>query len=129
MNHASFELCPCVLVDTLLCPYLKLKLGIAPLQIAMLQHGGGQSYAVGKKRSRADGGDCEAKVVPRPSKVRAMLAMRACRGSIMIGTALSHGQMQQTVARLADLDSPWNCPHGRPTMRHICSVLQKAAPP
>jgi DNA mismatch repair protein PMS2 len=87
----------------------------------MLQDGGGQSYVVGKKRSKPDGGQV-AQAVPRPSKVRAMLAMRACRGSIMIGKALSRAQMQQTVARLADLDSPWNCPHGRPTMRHVCGL-------
>jgi hypothetical protein len=90
-------------------------------QIAMLQDGGGQSYAVGKKRSRPDSAHA-AQTVPRPSKVRAMLAMRACRGSIMIGKALSRAQMQQTVSRLADLDSPWNCPHGRPTMRHVCGL-------
>lgn len=31
----------------------------------------------------------------RPSKVRAMLAMRACRSSIMIGRALDKPQMRQ----------------------------------
>lgn len=57
--------------------------------------------------------------VPRPSKVRKMFAMRACRSSIMIGKALSHAQMYSTLRNMGQLDKPWNCPHGRPTMRHL----------
>lgn len=49
-----------------------------------------------------------------------MLASRACRSSIMIGRALSREEMQRVLGRLADLRAPWNCPHGRPTMRHVC---------
>ena len=52
-------------------------------------------------------------------RVRAMLAMRACRSSIMIGKTLDRRSMRKTLDHLADLDSPWNCPHGRPTMRHL----------
>ena len=52
-------------------------------------------------------------------RVRAMLAMRACRSSIMIGKHLDRQTMRQIVGNLAQLDSPWNCPHGRPTMRHL----------
>jgi hypothetical protein len=58
----------------------------------------------------------------RPSRLRAMLASRACRSSIMIGTALDQGQMGRVLARLAGLDAPWNCPHGRPTMRHLAAL-------
>lgn len=58
--------------------------------------------------------------VPRPSKVRKMFAMRACRSSIMIGRTLTHTQMGKVVKHLGELDKPWNCPHGRPTMRHLC---------
>uniref|UniRef100_A0A061RP53 DNA mismatch repair protein PMS2 n=3 Tax=Tetraselmis sp. GSL018 TaxID=582737 RepID=A0A061RP53_9CHLO len=58
----------------------------------------------------------------RPSKVRAMLAMRACRSSIMIGRALDTRQMRQVLDHLAEIESPWNCPHGRPTMRHLCKL-------
>ncbi|GAB2220771.1 hypothetical protein Droror1_Dr00008443, partial [Drosera rotundifolia] len=54
-----------------------------------------------------------------PSRVRAMLASRACRSSVMIGDALGRNEMQKIVERLAELKSPWNCPHGRPTMRHL----------
>jgi DNA mismatch repair protein PMS2 len=76
----------------------------------------------------------------RCSKARAMFAMRACRSSIMIGTALKQRHMVnvshvnlfegwlltktliQMVRNLAGMDLPWNCPHGRPTMRHLCNL-------
>lgn len=60
--------------------------------------------------------------VPRPSKVRKMFAMRACRSSVMIGKALSRRQMEGLVRHMGELDKPWNCPHGRPTMRHLCGL-------
>lgn len=56
----------------------------------------------------------------RPARVRAMLASRACRSSIMVGRPLDRGAMARVVAGLSALDQPWNCPHGRPTMRHVC---------
>lgn len=64
----------------------------------------------------------ETTTVPRPSKVRRMFAMRACRSSIMIGNALQQKQMEKLVRHMGELDKPWNCPHGRPTMRHLCSL-------
>ncbi|KAF4971831.1 hypothetical protein FSARC_1434 [Fusarium sarcochroum] len=64
----------------------------------------------------------ESKHIPRPSKVRKMFASRACRSSVMIGKALTHGQMEMLVRHMAELDKPWNCPHGRPTMRHLCQL-------
>lgn len=71
----------------------------------------------------------------RLPKVTAMFASRACRSSIMIGTALHKEEMQkvrtltgyptffadpanstpvfrQIVRNLSGLDQPWNCPHG-----------------
>ncbi|KAI1497678.1 hypothetical protein F5X99DRAFT_412823 [Biscogniauxia marginata] len=60
--------------------------------------------------------------VPRPSKVRRMFAMRACRSSVMIGKPLSGRQMEKLVRHMGELDKPWNCPHGRPTMRHLCGL-------
>ncbi|KAB8240127.1 MutL C terminal dimerization domain-containing protein [Aspergillus flavus] len=62
--------------------------------------------------------------VPRPSKVRKMFAMRACRSSIMIGKNLSQKQMTRVVRNMGTIDKPWNCPHGRPTMRHLMSLGQ-----
>ncbi|KAI9718552.1 MAG: hypothetical protein M1812_004003 [Candelaria pacifica] len=59
------------------------------------------------------------KEIPRPSKVRKMFAMRACRSSIMIGKSLTTRQMQNIITHMGQIDKPWNCPHGRPTMRHL----------
>lgn len=56
------------------------------------------------------------------SKARAALAMRACRSSIMVGTPLPIDRMRHVVCGLAGLDMPWNCPHGRPTMRHLLDL-------
>ncbi|KAJ5720538.1 uncharacterized protein N7483_008472 [Penicillium malachiteum] len=60
--------------------------------------------------------------VPRPSKVRKMFAIRACRSSIMIGKTLTLRQMQRVVRNMGTIDKPWNCPHGRPTMRHLMGL-------
>ncbi len=46
-----------------------------------------------------------------------------CRSAVMIGDALHHRQMLEIVQRLAGLDQPWNCPHGRPTMRHLIDLV------
>lgn len=62
--------------------------------------------------------------VPRPTKVRRMFAMRACRSSVMIGKTLSLKQMGTLVRKMGEIDKPWNCPHGRPTMRHVCGLQE-----
>ncbi|XP_046993137.1 mismatch repair endonuclease PMS2 isoform X2 [Schistocerca americana] len=58
-------------------------------------------------------------VMCRPTRVRAMFASRACRKAVMIGTDLSLAEMRRIVDHMGEMDSPWNCPHGRPTMRHL----------
>ena len=70
----------------------------------------------------ADNPTSSATTIPRPSKVRKMFAMRACRSSIMIGKALSRRQMEKVVRHMGEMEKPWNCPHGRPTMRHLCGL-------
>jgi DNA mismatch repair protein PMS2 len=57
--------------------------------------------------------------IPRPSKVRKLLASRACRSSVMIGKTLQNAQMEGIVRHMGSMDKPWSCPHGRPTMRHL----------
>jgi DNA mismatch repair protein PMS2 len=57
-------------------------------------------------------------------RVRDALASRACRTSIMIGSPLTRQQQGRILARLAELDAPFNCPHGRPTMRHLAVLPQ-----
>ncbi|XP_061401293.1 mismatch repair endonuclease PMS2 [Musca vetustissima] len=55
----------------------------------------------------------------RPSRIRAMFASRACRKSVMIGTSLKKSTMEMLVKHMGEIEQPWNCPHGRPTMRHL----------
>ena len=43
------------------------------------------------------------------------LATKACRSAIMIGTKLSYPEMTQVVRKMKDMQSPWYCPHGRPS--------------
>uniref|UniRef100_A0A7N9AWV9 Mismatch repair endonuclease PMS2 n=1 Tax=Mastacembelus armatus TaxID=205130 RepID=A0A7N9AWV9_9TELE len=61
-------------------------------------------------------------VMCRPSRVRQMFASRACRKSVMIGTALSGSEMKKLVVHMGEIEHPWNCPHGRPTMRHLANL-------
>ncbi|KAL8977457.1 MAG: hypothetical protein Q9177_006632 [Variospora cf. flavescens] len=60
--------------------------------------------------------------IPRPSKIRKLFAMRACRSSVMIGKTLQTRQMEKLVRHMGEIDKPWNCPHGRPTMRHVIGL-------
>lgn len=53
--------------------------------------------------------DGEVKDVLRPSKVRAMLASRACRASVMIGTSLTHIDMKRLVSQMGTIEQPWVC--------------------
>ncbi|XP_005145373.3 mismatch repair endonuclease PMS2 isoform X1 [Melopsittacus undulatus] len=65
--------------------------------------------------------DCPG-VMCRPSRIRQMFASRACRKSVMIGTALNVQEMRKLVTHMGEIEHPWNCPHGRPTMRHIVNL-------
>lgn len=65
--------------------------------------------------------DCPG-VMCRPSRVRQMFASRACRKSVMIGTALNTHEMRKLLSHMGEIEQPWNCPHGRPTMRHLASL-------
>ncbi|KAH9977464.1 hypothetical protein BJV74DRAFT_781094 [Russula compacta] len=60
--------------------------------------------------------------VVRSSKTRAMFAMRACRKSTMVGAALNAKQMTTIIRHMGKIEQPWNCPHGRPTMRHLSDI-------
>ena len=63
------------------------------------------------------------RILARLPKAIAMFASRSCRMSVMIGTALSQKDMTKIVQKMADVDMPWTCAHGRPTMRHVSNVL------
>lgn len=30
--------------------------------------------------------------------------------------------MEKVVRHMGEMEKPWNCPHGRPTMRHLCGL-------
>ena len=60
----------------------------------------------------------------RLPRIRAMFASRACRSAIMIGRPLALKAMGKLVTGMAELDQPWNCPHGRPTIRHLVDLNQ-----
>lgn len=60
--------------------------------------------------------------VARPTKIERILASKACRKSVMIGDPLPRSAMEKIVRNMGRMQLPWNCPHGRPTMRHLCSL-------
>ena len=68
------------------------------------------------------GGDTEMTDTLRPTRVRAMFASRACRKSVMIGHSLSRADMARMVRHMGMIEQPWNCPHGRPTLRHLINT-------
>lgn len=41
---------------------------------------------------------------------------------VMIGTALSVAEMKKLLVHMGEIEHPWNCPHGRPTMRHLINL-------
>jgi DNA mismatch repair protein PMS2 len=86
----------------------------------------GQAEDEGMFRTRAGTGGIHSRSgeapPPRPRKVWSVLVSKACRSAIMIGTALKRREMAEECAAMADLDHPWNCPHGRPTMRHLSDL-------
>lgn len=90
--------------------------------LSMLEHGRPSLTQQQINQSQTAAGAPPAGTVVRPSKVRTMFASRACRSSIMIGRALKHSEMRRILANLAGLYAPWNCPHGRSTMRHLSNL-------
>ncbi|XP_022854684.1 DNA mismatch repair protein PMS1-like [Olea europaea var. sylvestris] len=99
-------------------PFSKnITFGVADVKelISMLSDNHGECSIIGSYRSDTSDSVC-------PPRVRAMLASRACRSSVMIGDPLGRNEMQKILEHLAVLKSPWNCPHGRPTMRHLVDL-------
>ena len=56
------------------------------------------------------------------SSVRSLFASKACRTAVMVGDSLARSKMVEIVTGLSDLQQPWNCPHGRPTFKHLLSA-------
>ena len=57
-----------------------------------------------------------------PAKIHAVLALKACRISVMVGNKLEHQKMRDLVDHLHRLKKPWICAHGRPTIRYIMNL-------
>ncbi|CDP03504.1 unnamed protein product [Coffea canephora] len=91
--------------------------GVADVKdlLSILADSQGECSIIGSYRSDTADSVC-------PPRVRAMLASRACRSSVMVGDPLGRNEMQKILEHLAGLKSPWNCPHGRPTMRHLVDL-------
>lgn len=49
-------------------------------------------------------------------------ASMACRSAIKVGDPLTKEQMRSELVNLSILNSPWNCPHGRPTLIELGSI-------
>lgn len=62
-------------------------------------------------------------VALRPARLRAVLASRACRKSIMIGAALGRAQMRRVLVHLAGLTHPWTCPPRPPSLPATAAKL------
>ncbi|GFE55443.1 DNA mismatch repair protein [Babesia ovis] len=63
-------------------------------------------------------------IMPRPKRIWSILANRACKDAVKLGEPLSMKQMVVIKDRLAGLIHPWNCPHGRPTMKCLITTDQ-----
>ena len=72
--------------------------------------------------SSSSGGNSNNIEMIRPSKVDKIFASRACRKSVMFGDPLTLPNMERIVKNLYILDHPWNCPHGRATMRALANL-------
>eukprot|EP00743_Colponemidia_sp_Colp-15_P012401 GILK01014096.1.p1 GENE.GILK01014096.1~~GILK01014096.1.p1 ORF type:complete len:772 (-),score=150.38 GILK01014096.1:125-2440(-) len=98
------------------------QVGSSKLQVSTLPYSGNVTFGL------ADVHDLIALLSDSPGsdlsipKLRAVRASRACRMSVMIGDPLDRRQMAQLVSHMADMNQPWNCPHGRPTMRHLFAL-------
>ena len=87
--------------------------------------GASSNNAVRRYAGGALGGSRDDGAIIRLPKAIAMFASRACRSSVMIGDPLSEEQMSKIVMKLQKVDQPWNCPHGRPTILHVSSLLDR----
>ena len=54
-----------------------------------------------------------------PLFIPLMFVSRACRRAVMVGDDLNLAQMSKIICNMSTLKSPWNCPHGRPSIRHL----------
>lgn len=51
-----------------------------------------------------------------PSIIREKIASMACKAAVKGNNSLSRQEAEQLIEQLLELDNPYNCPHGRPTI-------------
>lgn len=51
-----------------------------------------------------------------PETVKDKIATMACKAAVKGNNRLSHSEAEALLSRLMELENPYNCPHGRPTM-------------
>lgn len=61
-------------------------------------------------------------VIQTCSRLERFYASKACRSAVMIGDPLTLKKMNEIVWNMGELNQPWNCPHGRPTMRVLTII-------
>ena len=62
--------------------------------------------------------------VPISTRLQRFFASKACRSAVMIGDSLTRPKMKSIVDQMGNLIQPWNCPHGRPTIR-LLTILEE----
>lgn len=51
-----------------------------------------------------------------PDSIKDKIATMACKAAVKGNNRISYKEAQELINKLMDLDNPYNCPHGRPTM-------------
>lgn len=68
--------------------------------------------------------------MPRPQKVRRLFMLQSCREAVYVDKPLRVRDMELLLSGLDSVQSPWFCPHKRPTVRHLTDAgLARRTPP
>ena len=51
-----------------------------------------------------------------PQIIREKIASMACKAAVKGNNTLSYEEADRLIEQLLELDNPYNCPHGRPTI-------------
>ncbi|KAI8926650.1 hypothetical protein BC831DRAFT_455541 [Entophlyctis helioformis] len=65
--------------------------------------------------------------IPHCTRLLRYFASKACRKAVMIGDPLSSARMRDILDNMGRIEQPWNCPHGRPTMRLLAVLSGSSA--
>ena len=51
-----------------------------------------------------------------PDIIQEKIASMSCKSAVKGNQTITHAEMQELLNQLFDLDNPYHCPHGRPTI-------------